>query len=107
MKSKEFKMNLALMDALTKLAEVIVIFNEQTDLISEENGKDYTVEKDDFNRGMFICKRAVKGMLGESAMNAVCKSVPVKNRDNAKEHCGRRKTNIFALIDERIKKLYR
>lgn len=98
---KEVKMDLSLMDALVKLKEAVVIFDEQTELISEENGKDYTDEKNDFYRGIFFSMKSVKAMLGESAMNAVCKSMPAPSRGNTP------RKNILALIDERIKKLYR
>ena len=107
MATNEIKVNLDLMDALVKLKEAVVIFDEQTELISEENGKDYTNEKDEFYSGIFHSMKSVKVMLGESAMNAVCKSMPASNRDNTQNCRDGRRTNILALIEERIKKLYR
>lgn len=107
METNKVEIDLGLIDALVKLKEAVVIFDAHTDIISEENGKDYTDEKNDFYRGIFFSMKSIKAMLGESAMNAVCKSMPASNKDKTKNCCDRQKTNILALIEERIKNLSR
>ena len=78
MESKEIKMNLGLVDALIKLREASVIFDEQAAIISEKNEMDYINEKQDFNANMFRCMHAVQIMIGESVKSAVYDLIPDK-----------------------------
>lgn len=76
MATNEIKVNLDLMNALIKLREASVVFNEQTKNISQENGRDYEDESENFNIGIYKCMDAIGKMIGESAVCGVYSLIP-------------------------------
>lgn len=65
MTSNEIKVNLDLMNALIKLREASVVFDEQTAIIAKESGRDYIEEGNTFNHGIYECMDAISKMIGE------------------------------------------
>ena len=76
MAANEIKVNLELMNALIKLREASVVFDEQTALISKESGREYMDEQDTFNHGIYECMDAISKMIGESVVNGVYSLIP-------------------------------
>lgn len=79
MAANEIKVNLDLMNALIKLREVSVIFDEQIITIANESGRDYIEEGNTFNHGIYECMDAISKMIGESAVNGVYSLIPDKD----------------------------
>ena len=71
MEAKEIKVNLDLMNALIKMREASIIFEEQLNVIGEQAGIDYIEEREEFSDG-------IGKMIGESVVNGVCCSIPGK-----------------------------
>lgn len=78
MAANEIKVNLDLMNALIKLREVSVIFDEQTKRVTEESGIDYSEEDNAFHHGMCECMSSIGKMIGESIVNGVYSLIPDK-----------------------------
>ena len=76
MAANEIKVNLDLMNALIKLREASVVFDEQTDIISQESGREYIEESNTVNEGIYKCMDAISKMIGESAVNGVYSLIP-------------------------------
>lgn len=76
MATNEIKVNLDLMNALIKLREASVVFDEQTTIIAKESGKEYIEESNTFNHGIYECMDAISKMIGESAINGVYSLIP-------------------------------
>lgn len=76
MTTNEIKVNLDLMNALIKLREASVVFDEQTAIISKESGRDYIEEGNSFNQGIYECMDAISKRIGESAVNGVYSLIP-------------------------------
>ncbi len=76
MAANEIKVNLDLMNALIKLREASVVFDEQTDIISQESGREYIEESNTFNEGIYKYMDAISKMIGESAVNGVYSLIP-------------------------------
>ena len=60
MEANEIKVNLELMNALIKLREASVVFDEQNT----------------FNHGIYECMDAISKMIGESVVNGVYSLIP-------------------------------
>lgn len=78
MEAKEIKVNLDLMNALIKMREASIIFEEQLNVIGEQAGIDYIEEREEFSDGLIHCMNAIGKMIGESVVNGVCCSIPDK-----------------------------
>ena len=76
MATNEIKVNLDLMNALIKLREASVAFDEQTTIIAKERGREYIEEGNTFNHGIYECMDAISKMIGESAVNGVYSLIP-------------------------------
>ena len=76
MAANEIKVNLDLMNALIKLREASVVFDEQTTIIAKESGREYIEESNTFNEGIYKCMDAISKMIGESAVNGVYSLIP-------------------------------
>ena len=76
MATNEIKVNLDLMNALTKLREENVVFDEHTTIIAKESGREYIEEGNTFNHGIYECMDAISKMIGESAVNGVYSLIP-------------------------------
>lgn len=72
----EIKVNLDLMNALIKLREASVIFDEQTALIAKESGREYMDEQNSFGHGIYECMDAIGKMIGENVVNGVYGLIP-------------------------------
>lgn len=68
--------NLELLNAMIKLREISIVFDEQTALIAKESDLDYINEINKFNTGVFYCMDAIGKMLGESAVNSIYRLIP-------------------------------
>lgn len=79
MATNEIKVNLDLMNALIKIREASILFDEQVVAISEESGLDYIEEGNTFNHGVHECINAISKMIGESVVNGVYTMIPDKN----------------------------
>ena len=78
MEAKEIKVNLDLMNALIKMREASIIFEEQLNVIGEQAGIDYIEEREEVSDGLTHCMNAIGKMIGESVVNGVCCSIPGK-----------------------------
>lgn len=76
MAANEIKVNLELMNALIKLREASVVFDEQATLISKESGREYLDEQNLFSHGIYECMDAISKMIGESVVNGVYSLIP-------------------------------
>lgn len=76
METNEIKVNLDLMNALIKLREASVVFDEQTALIAKESERSYVDESNLFSEGIYKCMDAISKMIGESAVNGVYSLIP-------------------------------
>lgn len=76
MATNEIKVNLDLINALIKLREASVAFDEQTTIIAKESGREYIEEGNTFNHGIYECMDAISKMIGESAVNGVYSLIP-------------------------------